>query len=327
MSSPDPLRTILLEGAGLRAEIIPFGATLVSLVPARSQRSLVLGHPDHAEYVRHPNLYMGAVIGRHANRIAFGRTSLDGRTLELERNAPPHHSAGGSTGFSSRTWHVGAQTATRVALHHHSPDGEGGYPGAVDVIATYEVAFPSTLRLTFEATTSAPTILSMCHHPYFNLDGRDDIRDHRLQVHADRYLPRNDTVLPTGDVAPVAGTGFDFREARRVGSAPGWDRLNNTFCLHDDTAGPLRRAATLIGADGTRCDLATTLPGLHVYSGYRLAGETHGTNGQPLTAHAGLCLEAQAWPDAPNNPQFPSVTLRPGKRYRQVTEYRIAVKQ
>lgn len=230
---------------------------------------------------------------------------------------------GGSTGFSNRPWRIAARSDTQVTLRHHSPDGEGGYPGALDVMATYALAGARTLRLTYEATTTAPTILSMCHHPYFDLDGRRDIRDHRLQVHAGHYLPCDDNVLPTGEVAPVLGTGFDFRNARRFAAAPGWDRLNNTFCLHDLAQGPLRPAATLWGADGTRLDLATTMPGLHVYSGYRLSGLAPDADGRPFKAFSGLCLEAQAWPDAPNNPHFPSVVLRPGKRYRQVTEYRI----
>ncbi|KAA9008750.1 aldose epimerase family protein [Histidinibacterium aquaticum] len=325
MTSPAPFRPIRLAGHRLRAEILPFGASLVSLVPDGLGRSIVLGHGNREDYAKHPKLYMGAVIGRHANRIAFGRTLLDGQTLKLDLNAPPHHSAGGAAGFSTQTFRVGLRTRERVALHYHSPDGEGGYPGALDVSVTYELAPPSTLRLTLEATTTAPTILSMCHHPYFDLDGRRDVRDHELQVHAERYLPCDDTVLPTGDVVPVKGTGFDFRTARRFASAPGWARLNNTFRLHDMPEGPLRPAATLWGADGTRLDLATTMPGLHVYSGHRLSGTAHGADGQQFEAFSGLCLEAQAWPDAPNNPLFPSVVLRPERGYRHVTEYRIGL--
>ena len=306
--------------------MLPFGATLAGLWLARWSPSLILGFADPRAYARAPGLYMGAVIGRTANRTAFGTTTLEGSRLSLPINAPPHHSAGGFEGFSTRVWSVEERRSDRVTLRLDSPDGDQGYPGAVTVRATYAIVAPATLCLTFEATTSRTTLLGLCHHPYFNLGPGKDVFDHRLQIAAERYLPCDETILPTGEIASVTGTPFDFRQPRPLDAvlSPGV-RHNNTLVLHTNPVGPLKDAATLSAPGAPTLRLATTQPGLHVYSAYKLRSAEAERSARPLAPFAAICLEAQAWPDSANRTGFPSLICRPDEPYFQRTEYAFSV--
>ena len=311
-----------IGGYGLYASIIPLGASLRDLRLDGFDFPLVLGlHPEDQK--ANPQFYMGAVIGRHANRIGFGRASVDGEALALALNAPPHHSAGGTVGFSRRAWQVAHHDATELSLSLISPDGEEGYPGEVRVTATYKIAPGPVLSLAFSAHADRNTILNMCHHPYFNLDGSETADNHVLEIAADTYLPCDETVLPSAGPTPVTGSAFDFTTPRTLGDISG-QNYNNTFCLSDAPANPLRFAARLTGTTGLSMDVWTTQSGLHLYNGYKLVDCPCGHDGRSYHPRSGVCLEAQNWPDAPNHPDFPSSLLKPGQRYEQVTEYRFS---
>ncbi|WP_157236487.1 aldose epimerase family protein [Wenxinia marina] len=307
MSAPG---SVFLSAGDLVARVHPFGASLIDLRLGGRDHPLILDFND-ADIARQA-LFSGAVIGRFANRIAGGRTCVAGQVLTLERNdAGVNTLHGGSRGFATRVWTVEHAGPASVTFRIDSPDGEGGFPGAVTVRATYTVAAPAILRLTLSAVTSAPTILSLAHHPYFNLDRSRTIDDHVVCIAAERYLPASDTLVPL-EPAPVAGTPYDFRDPRRVGGA----EFNNTFCIGERPAQPMREVATL-AAGGTRLTLSTTQPGLHLYTGHKVGGGRFGPR-------SGLCLEPQGWPDAPNRADFPSSLLTPGAPYDHLIEYRFA---
>lgn len=301
--------SVVLAAGDLVARVHPFGASLTDLRIAGHDRPLILSYDDAG--IMRQSLFSGAVIGRFANRIAGGRTRVDGRELILERNDSGVNTLhGGTEGFATRVWTLEEAAPSRATFRIDSPDGEAGFPGAVSVQATYSVAAPAVLRLTLHAVTSAPTILNLAHHPYFNLDGARVIDDHVLGIDADRFLPASATLVPL-DPSPVAGTAYDFRQPRRVGA----DEFNNTYCIGDHPQAPLREVATL-AAGGLRLTLSTTQPGLHLYTGHKVGGDRFGPR-------SGLCLEPQGWPDAPNRADFPSTLLTPDARYEHSTEYRM----
>lgn len=273
--------------------------------------ALVLGFPDPADY-QTDGQYLGAVIGRYANRIA-----VSDRTPPLERNEnDTTHLHGGAQGFAVQTWDVTDQTDSTLTLTHHSPDGHAGHVGNMTATAIYAVE-GTTLGLRLTATCDQDTIVNLCHHPYFNLDGRADISGHALWIDALRYLPASADLMPTGEVSTVRDTLFDFRQRRHL---PAQD-FNNTYALHDHQVAPLSHVATL-RAGRVTMDLHSTQPGLHLYNGYKIRPKTVGHNGAPYGPYAGICLEAQAWPDSPNHDHFPPVTLRTGATLTQTVEYR-----
>ena len=323
----------LTNRAGMAVTIIEWGATIVRwLVPTAGAPpvNVVLGYDTLPPYLaRGP--YVGCTVGRYANRIAHGRFVLDDRVVPLACNDGPHHLHGGIAGFDQRLWQ-GHATADGVHLSLHSPDGDEGYPGAVDVGARFSLADDGTLRIDYQATTSAPTVVNLTNHSYFNLAGSGDVLAHELQVFASRYTPVDATMIPTGAIAPVTGTPLDFTgRPRRIGariaalaSVPGGGYDHN-FVV-DRAPGP---PALVVAADlcdpgsGRRLRCRTTEPGIHVYSGNFLVEGL--PVAPPLTTrrHAGLCLETQHYPDSPNQPAFPSTVLRPGEVFRSTTEYRI----
>lgn len=322
----------LRNAAGMEVVVGEWGATIVRwLVPTPDGAvNVVLGFDTLPPYLARPP-YFGCTVGRYANRIAHGRFHLDGRTIQLACNDAPHHLHGGITGFDQQLWH-GRENAGGVEFRRHSPDGEEGYPGALDVRVGFALADDGTLRITYDATTSAPTVINLTNHSYFNLAGRGDVCDHELRLFASRYTPVDATLIPTGVVAPVAGTLLDFTTRRRIGerlaalaSAPGGGYDHN-FVLDVATgSGSLTLAAELVEPrSGRTLRCRTTEPGLQVYSGNVLVEGLPVT--PPLTArrHAGLCLETQHFPDSPNQPAFPSTVLRPGERFQSTTEYHIA---
>ncbi len=300
---------------GTAATVIGFGASVRSLtVPApEGPRPVVLGYPELAGYQHNPG-YVGTTAGRHANRIGGGRFTLDGKTYQLGLNERGRtHLHGGLRGFSHRPWRLVTSDAASATFEIVSPDGEEGYPGTLTARVTYALAAPATLRVTMTATTDAPTIVSLAHHSYFTLVPGRAVLEHRLAVHAGHLTPVDADLIPTGEIAPVAGSPFDFRAPRRLAEGP---RLDHNYVL-DGTpdADGLHDAATVFGG-GLVLTCRTTAPGLQVYDG--------GGLGVPFFPHAGLCLEPQTFPDGPNKPGFPSPVLRPGESWRQVTEYAFA---
>lgn len=306
-----------IRGHGLSASFLPIGATLQRLHLDGHAPPLQLGLSDPADYPAHAD-YMGATIGRCANRIGGARFDLDGRTHGLDANDGDNTLHGGAGGLSHRVWDVVAREATALTLAIDLADGEMGFPGAMRVTARMSLNPGACLRIDYEARADAPTPCNIAHHSYWCLDDTGDLSSHVLTVAADRYTPVDDALIPTGQVAPVGGTVFDFRAGR---SLPGQGVLDHNLCLSDGPVA-LRDVAELRStASGVSMRIATTEPGLQVYDGAKLDVAVAGLDGRRYGPHAGTALEPQGWPDAPNHERFPSVILRPGETYRQSTTF------
>lgn len=301
----------------LSVQVIEFGASLVSLRFEDSPHSLVLGYPTLDSYLVDKQ-YMGAVIGRYANRIAGGNAIVSNKAVSLEKNeAGINHLHGGTSGFGSRYWQLSQHTENSVSFMLDSRDGESGYPGNIRVEAIYEIVAPATLSVVFKAKCDADTLINICHHPYFNLDGSKNISNHELYINSSHVLPTNDALIPTGERRLVNKTRFDFETPSHIHNGP----YNNTYCLHEEPSAKLRHAATLTA--GTRSmDIWTTQPGLHLYDGYKLQPTALGHEDRLHHAGAGVCLEAQAWPDSQHHEGFPDVQLKADTLYEQITQYR-----
>jgi aldose 1-epimerase len=309
---------ITVRNGGVELSVINYGCIIVSLsVPdAHGQaQNVVLGHDRFDRYLD-SSPYFGALVGRYANRIANGRFSIDGRACDLSRNDPPNHLHGGFKGFDKHAWEAEIEGGDAIRFRRRSIDGEEGFPGTLDVEVTYSIGDRHDLWMKYEATTDAPTHVNMTQHSYFNLRGAGDILAHRLTIDADAYLPVDERMVPTGEVAPVAGTPFDFREASGIGARIGAVHEQLTRCggydhnyiLNRGAVDPVLAARVFDPSSGRVLEVRTTEPGLQFYSG-QAAG------------HRGFCLEAQHFPDSPNRPEFPSTLLRPGERYRSLTGY------
>lgn len=335
-----------LRAGACAMEVIDAGCAITRLsVPDRSgaQHNVVLGYADLREYLGARREYFGAIVGRVANRIAHGQFDLAGRRHSLARNDGPHHLHGGRIGFDRRTWGVveaAADEATaRIVFERRSDDGEEGYPGTLDVRVSYTLAAPGELRLEYHATTTSTTLVNLTNHTYFNLGGADDggdVLQHELQIEADAFCAVDAGLIPTGELRPVQGTPFEFRRSAPIGDrlgaaheqlehAGGYDHC---FVLRPATpAGAELRPACVLDEprSGRRLRVWTDRPGMQFYSGNFLDGTAVGPGGVRYRRHAGLCLETQAFPDAPHHPGFPSIVLEPGQQYRAVTVWRFEV--
>ena len=321
------------EGAVVR--ILTFGAIVASVeVPGCDgvTANVVLGCADLAGYVA-DTAYFGATIGRFANRIAGGRFMLDGTEHQLERNHPPNALHGGLRGFNKVVWSAEPSAdAAAVTLRHRSPDGDQGYPGTLDVAVTYALSADNTVSIDYVAATDRPTIINLTNHSYFNLagEGSGDVYAHQLEIAADAFTPVDATLIPTGEVRPVAGTPFDFRSPMPIGErlreadeqllrGRGYD---HNYVLRG-RIGTLRPAARLHDpASGRVLEVFTTEPGIQFYSGNFLDGSLVGPSGRCYRQGDGVCLETQHFPDSPNHPDFPSTVLRPGHTFRSTTIWR-----
>ncbi len=317
------------------ARVSDFGATLVELhLPDRdgNLEDVVLGFDGVAGYQSPDNMYFGATVGRVANRIADASFAVGGRRYDLAANQAPNHLHGGPTrGLSKVLWELIAVDERQLDLRYVSPDGEEGYPGRLEVRASYRLD-EGRLALTYEATTDAATPVNLTNHTYWNLRGAGNgtILDHDLQVSASHYTPTDHTLIPTGEIAPVDGTPLDLRRPTPVGQrlgeleatpAGGYDHN----LVIDGSPGVLRPAASLHDpSTGRRVDLHTDQPGVQVYSGNNLRGQT-GKQGKVYPRHGALCLEPQHHPDAINQPGFPSVLLEPGAVYRHTSTFVLGV--
>jgi aldose 1-epimerase len=311
---------IRLQSSQLAVEILPLGASVRSVRWEGLPFPLVVGLEDRNLYGRRNKPFFGATIGRNANRIGGGRLSIEGRDHQLTLNEPPNHLHGGTDGAWSREWRVENLSSTDATLTLHQPDGEDGYPGAADLTAIF-AAEDDMLTIVYEATVSAASVVNMTSHLYFNLSGEADTRDHCLEIAADSYLPVGETLIPTGEVAPVEGTPFDFRNGRVMRN--GADLLDHNFCLSRERVWTPRPAARLFcERSGAAVEIATTECGLQAYDGTYLDGGFKGLDGRPIGKYGAIALEPQNWPDAPNHAGFPSPLLRPGERYRHESVYR-----
>lgn len=323
---------------GMCARFITLGACLQALhVPDTRGKiaDVVLGYPAPQTFLDNPQ-YLGVTVGRHANRIAGARFSLDDVVYTLQANHGNHHLHGGDAGFDRQIWCIDSISSSpkpSVTMSYFSVEGEAGYPGNLCVKAIFTLGRNNQLRVRYEATTDKPTLVNLTNHSYFNLTGENsgvDILDHELQVHAAAYTPVDSELIPTGELRRVAGTTFDFRSSaalreRLIDPADTQlllaQGLDHNFVI-DGKAGQLRPAARLIDPVGGRVLwVATTAPGLQVYSGHGLDGLTPGKTGHAYSPRAGLCLEPQGFPDSPNQAGFPSARLNPGQRYVSETVY------
>jgi aldose 1-epimerase len=318
----------LRNANGMRAKITEYGATLTELwAPDRdgTMANVVLGYARLDDYVAAP-FFVGATLGRVANRIANGKFTLDGREYTLATNRAPNHLHGGVKGFDKRIW-TSRQTANGVMFSYVSPDGEEGYPGTVHVAVNYRLTDANELRIDYEATTDKPTPINLTNHSFFNLAGSGTILDHLLTINANRYTPVDASLIPTGEVASVIGTALDFTHPRRIGEridqvagiANGYDNnliLNRT----GDTLTLAARAEE--PRSGRVLEIWTTEPAVQFFTGNRFDGSFVGVGGVLYQQHAGFALEPQHYPDAINHPAFPSVVLRPGHTFKSSTVYR-----
>ena len=310
-----PVHAIALQGPRLAARLLTMGATVQDLRLQGIDRPLVLGFPNLAPYLD-AGLYVGAIVGRFANRIGGAAFTLDGVTHPLDRNFRGRHLLhGGVDGLHHQLWQIDEVGVDHAILSVRLPDGHMGFPGDLRIRAEISVA-KDALALVLEASSDAPTPCNLAHHGYFDLDGSGDIRSHRLEIAAESYLPVDADLIPTGQIAPVAGTAFDFRDPREIGAAA----YDHNFCLAPARKG-LRPVARLVGGSGVALWIETTEPGLQLYDGRHFDG-INGLDGRIYGPHAGLALETQGWPDAPNHPAFPDSILRPGQIYRAETRYR-----
>ncbi|PWT76901.1 MAG: galactose-1-epimerase [Proteobacteria bacterium] len=333
--APDgtPIDLFVLDNdPGIEARITNFGGIVVALmVPDRrgKARDVSLGFTSPAEYARNKP-HFGALIGRYANRIAGARFTLDGIAYPLAANNGPNHLHGGVTGFDKVVWQARALDATEptLELNYRSRDGEEGYPGNLDVSVVYKLR-DNGLHIDYTAVTDKPTPINLSNHTYFNLGATPHILDHEIRLNASRFLRIGAGLIPTGELSSVAGTPFDLRTPARIGARIGLDDdqlqaglgYDHTFVI-DKNEDELAVAAEVYDrSSGRAMRMWTTEPAVQFYSGNMLDGTIVGKTGSPYGPRAGLCLEAQHFPDSPNKPQFPSTILRPGEVYRQTTIY------
>jgi aldose 1-epimerase len=330
----------LTNAQGLEARVITYGGIVISLrVPDKNgaMGDIALGYNNLDGYLK-ATPYFGAIIGRYGNRIAKGRFVLDGKTYTLATNDGPNHLHGGVKGFDKVMWKgqsVKNADGVGVILTYDSPDGDEGYPGALKAQVTYTLNDKNELAIDYLATTDKATPVNLTHHTYFNLagEGKRDILEHRLMINADRYTPIDATSIPTGELAPVDGTPFDFRNATTIGSRIDQDNVqlkngkgyDHNYILNRQGDGLVRAARVVDPSTGRVLEVATTEPGIQFYSGNYLDGSITGKSGQPYQRRSAFCLEPQHFPDSPNHPDFPSTILKPGEEYRSKTVFTFGV--
>ncbi|MGI5282908.1 aldose epimerase family protein [Nonomuraea polychroma] len=303
LPSGEQVEQVELSSGRLRAEVLTLGAIVRSLEV--SGRNVVLGLDSVEDYLTRSR-YFGAVVGRYGNRIANGRFTLDGVEYQLPINNGINSLHGGTEGFDRKVWTVQDRSDDSVTLTLTSPDGDQGYPGTLTAQVTYTLA-DDALRIDYAMETDAPTVVNLTNHSYFNLAGSGDVREHVVRIEAEHYLPVDEHKIPTGELAPVKGTAFDFTEPHAVA-----ERYDGAYdhCFVLD-------GGMQVTAGGLTMEVTTTEPGVQFYTGSMLDGVA-----TPYGPFAGLCLETQHYPDSPNQPHFPSTVLRPGERHASTTTYR-----
>jgi aldose 1-epimerase len=331
----------LSNAHGIEVRALTYGAILQSIrVPDRGRHldDVVLGYDSLDGYVRNTP-YLGAVVGRYANRIAHGTFTLDGTMYRLATNNGPHHLHGGATGFDKVVWRaepLPRRSGVCVAFIYTSPDGDEGYPGRLTARVTYTLTDRNELIADYQATTDRATPVNLTQHSYFNLagEGTRDILGHELEVNADHFTPVDATLIPSGVIAPVAGTPFDFRTPTTLGARieQADEQLRNgggydhNFVLNRSGPGLSLAARVVEPTTGRTLEIRTTEPGLQLYAGNVLDGTMTGKGGRVYPRRSGLTLETQHFPDSPNHPAFPSTILRPGAEYHSRTVFAFGVR-
>ena len=321
-----------LKSAQIEVRVMAYGAKLVSIrTPDSSGKmaDVVLGYDSLDEYLNDNSTHFGSIVGRYGNRIAGGKFSIDGKSYQIPINNGKNALHGGPMGFDRNVWDA-KEVPNGVEFTLVSPDGDMGFPGKMTAKVKYTLA-GSTLRLDYSATSDKPTVVNLTNHAYFNLRGDDQgtILDEVLELNADRYTPVDGGLIPTGVLAPVAGTPFDFRKPEVVGARIESDSeqmklgggYDHNFVLNGN-AGTLRLAAVMTSPEsGRRLTVETTEPGIQFYSGNFLDGTFTGRHGVKYEMRTGFCLETQHFPDSPNQPNFPSTVLRPGVTRHSTTTF------
>lgn len=313
-----PVERVRIAGGGLTASVLSYGATVQDLRLDGVDHPLVLGAPELEPYLD-PMTYFGALVGRFANRIARGRFELEGKSYAVPTNWVGRHALhGGTVGTGQMVWTISDIGADSVRLALTLPDGDNGFPGTMAVSVVISLPGDGVLDFDIRAETDRASPCSFAHHGFFNLDGSADITAHELKIDAAAYLPVDKDLIPTGEIAPVNATPFDFREPRAIGR----QGVDHNFCLSDRQR-PIRPVAVLRApSSGLSMTIETTEPGLQVYDGAYIPREgLPGLEGRRYGPFAGIALETQSWPDAPNRAGFPSAILRPGQLYHHRARY------
>lgn len=314
----EPTFKVDIAGQGMCASVLTYGATLQSLHIDGHSSSLVLGLPSLEDYLLQP-IYLGATVGRYANRIAEGRFTLDGNTYQLNQNFQKRHILhGGSEGTAHLNWQISDIAADSVQLSVKLPAGHMGFPGTLQVRAAFRILVGPTLELEITATTDAPTICNFAHHGYFNLGCDKTVRDHLLVIPAQTYQKADRSLIPDHEPTPVEGTCLDFRRPRRLGDAFDTSPIDFNFCFTQQQEISLLAWLQSPGS-GVSMEIHSTERGLQVYDGLRT--DLVAVEGIGWPSHAGIALEPQNWPNAINNPLAPSSVLRPGETYRQLSKF------
>jgi aldose 1-epimerase len=341
----EPVHQYTLAADGMTVRFLDHGGIITAIeVPDREGRidNVVLGLPNLAAYEsRNASYFFGGIVGRYAGRIANARFTIDGREVRLDANDGPNALHGGSRGrnFIASQWRVeplAGGEGPGAVLHYSSPDGDQGFPGRLDVAVTYRLLPSRQLRIDYEARTSAPTVLNLTNHSYFNLAGAGagPVFDHRLRLFASRIAAASEAGIPTGAFTPVAGTAFDFLQERPLGDCleqampriSGFCGYNHSWMIDRSEAGALVPAAFVREPrSGRTMEVLTTEPTIHAYVANHFPGTDMGAAGVPLRPHHGLALETQHLPDSPNRPDFPTTMLRPGEVFRSTTIFRFGV--
>lgn len=318
-----PIQRIVLSDGTLTVAVLTLGAILQDVRLAGVAHALTLG-TDHIPTYLGPLSSCGSLIGPVVNRISGAQAALSGKTYQFEKSPRGDYSLhGGQAGTHHKVWEIDSISETSATLTLNLPDGEGGFPGNRAIAARFSLIGDGTLELRIAATTDASTWINIANHSYWNLDGTDTYAGHTLTVAADRYCVSDAADLATGEVRDVADTPFDFRNGLAL--SPGEDvKFDVNLCL-SDARRPLTNVLTLTGASGVSLSMATTEPGVQIYdgNGYHSDGQL-GHNGAVLGNYAGLAIEPQCWPDAPNQPAFPSIVVHPTRAYEQISTLRFS---
>ncbi|HET6406678.1 MAG TPA: aldose epimerase family protein [Chthoniobacteraceae bacterium] len=323
-----------ISGPHSEARFVTWGASLIEMtVPDRDGKlaSVTLGFDEPGRYLQ-PHPFFGCVAGRFANRIALGKFTLDGKTYQLPTNNGPHHLHGGPGGFDKRNWTGEVLGTNGVRFTYESADGEEGYPGKLTATVTYTLTERDELRIDYVATTDKPTVVNLTNHTYWNLSGEPDVLGHELQINADKYTVVDAESIPTGELRAVAGSEFDFTKSKPIGrdigamaNTPGGG-FDHNWVVNAGAKGELVLAAVLHDPkSGRTMRVLSDQPGIQFYSG-NYVNNIKGRGGKVYGKFAGLCLETQHFPDAPNRPEFASTVLRPGETYKTTTVYAFSAK-
>ncbi len=312
------VQKVTITNGPSRAQLISYGATLTEFRLDGIPYSLALGSSDPESYFGEMR-YFGAIVGPVANRIAQGQALLDGQSLKLAVNENGNALHGGPEGISQKNWQVDELESDRVIFSVQTSDGESGLPGPLEIKVSYSIQNDGALKIEMSAESEKPTFCNPAFHGYWCLNN-EGLGGHKLTIHADHFLPTNEALIPTGEIQSVAGTPYDLRQSKAL---PAEISLDTNFCLNGSG---LREAARL-ETDELEMIVETDAPGLQVYDAARLdTTPVLGHSGNPYGGHAGIAMEPQVWPDAPNQPNFPSITLRPGERFSQKSFFRIISK-